>query len=400
MTGRWLPTSILVAIAAILFAFWYQYPQPTLDDDATAKMAATHVGNFDGFRVPAQPLSKTVIVVTGATSGIGLALASRLHRMGGTVLAIGRSPSKLERLRSALDGEGGGNDEASRRLIPFVADLNDLPSVSKAAREIKGRYRKIDFLVNNAGIHYGLGDFFRSSSTSQGYDMTFGTNYLSHFLLTEKLLPLLQKSNRNPRIVQVSSSFHWLSGGNDLLSEQGGAPYAAQASSSFFHALRSYPNSKLAQILHARALSRELKKSKWQIKVVSACPGWVGTPIGGWFNHIIMSHMAYPPDGFGLSSILHAMFESRSGVEGKDWVVNTKVFHEFGSAFVSLGWDANWTSETGFRDLIVWISATTTLYAQKFFGEVIWSKSSPESYEIALQDSLFEWSRDAVSDWL
>jgi len=139
-----------------------------------------------------------------------------------------------------------------------------------------------------AGIHDGL-DIKKMLGLSnepspQGFDRVFTVNYLSHFLLTEKMIPLLQKS-ADARVVQVSSSYHWGVDGSDLLpGPHGESPIASRPGGShglvLFRSQRSYANSKLAQIYHARAFKR-YHPDLTNIRLISICPAWVGTSIAG-----------------------------------------------------------------------------------------------------------------------
>ena len=224
---------------------------------------------------------------------------------------------------------------------------------------------------------------------------------MSHFLLTEKLRPLLEKSSKNPRIIQISSSFHWLAGSSDLSSVGGAAPHASRGDvNTFLHRERAYALSKLAQIMHSRSLSRELEKVGSIVKVVNVCPGWVGTSIGGKSNQPILKALGYPSNGFGLASAFEAMSHPDAGVAGNDWVVNGKLFELFGRLSHTIGIDAEWTSDLGLRDIYSWVCAVAALYAQKFFPGVYWTKSSPQSYDTSVQESLYQWSTNTISEWL
>jgi len=334
-----------------------------------------------------------VVAVTGATSGIGRGLTSVLHDLGATIVAVGRSPSKLAALREELGQE---------RIETFVADLTDLHSVARVAHEITSHVDHLDYLVNNAGIHYSSGPilrFWSEHATPQGHDVAFGVNYLSHYLLTEKLIPLLERSERkSPKIVQMSSSFHWLSDGLDLTAVNGEPPRASLGDArSFLHRERAYANSKLGQILHARALSRRFVATGSKVRAVSACPGWVGTKVAGaGVMQSFMEMIAYPNDGFGVASTCLALFQpaaAAAGVEA-DYYINSPVCEYLGE-FVKK------TAVVGvLRDAVSWVSAITLLYVQRVSPREKPSLSSSESYNETIQDSLFRWSHTAVSEWL
>lgn len=389
-SGRSRRSWVSVPVVAVLIAVFLKsyLPQPQLDLSAVSKLAAEAVVADQG----AIPLGGIVVAVTGATSGIGRGLTSVLHDLGATIVAIGRSPNKLAALREELGQE---------RIETFVADLTDLNSVARVANEITSHFDHLDYLVNNAGIHYSsdlILQFWSEQSTPQGYDVAFGVNYLSHYLLTEKLIPLLERSDRkSPRIVQMSSSFHWLSDGLDLTAVNGKPPRASLGDAkSFFHRERSYANSKLGQILHARALSRRFVETGSKVRAVSACPGWVGTKVGGTgLMQSLLEMIAYPNDGFGVASTCLAMFQpaAASGVD-VDYYINSPVFEYLGDLVKKTAIDG------AFRDALSWVSAITLLYVQRLSPREKPSLSSPESYNETIQDSLFRWSHTAVSEWL
>ena len=192
-------------------------------------------------------------------------------------------------------------------------------------------------------------------------------NYLSHFLLTEKLMPVLKKSPY-PKVVQVASGFHFAVDGSDLSTHRGTRdPIASQKGGShgflLFRGQRQYCNSKFAQILHARSLQQH-----YGIHAVNACPGWVGTQIGpknGTLGHAFFASTAFPVEGFGLSSILYAILDPN--IETKeDYYVNIDFVHDRPNVIDSL---PPWSYQRlPLRDAIVGSSAYSVTYIfQRFF---------------------------------
>lgn len=371
----------LVALSAVFLAI----PHPTFDWKADVLPDAQRY--MQQPTTNETPLKGMVIAITGATSGIGLELTLTLNKLGATVLAIGRSPKKLKDLFGQEEG-----------IETVLADLSDLASVANASQYILEHYDHLDVLVNNAGMHSGIPGLWERPTTEQGYDSTFGVNYLSHFLLTEKLLPLMEKSSEHPKVLQISSSFHYGVDGSDL----GGATPVASlpgGSHGFFayRSQRQYANSKLAQILHARSL----KKRHKQITAVSACPSWVGTEIGagrGTLAHSLFTKVAFPVNGYGLSSILHALFDddNSSNANNHDFYVNV----DFGIPIV-LDYLPSWTySVLPIWDVVTSAFAMALLSFQRFFPVKIARTSSRASYNEQLQEELYEWSKTAVSEWL
>jgi NAD(P)-dependent dehydrogenase (short-subunit alcohol dehydrogenase family) len=117
-------------------------------------------------------------VITGPTSGIGRATALELAKHG-TVVLVGRDPRKLDDVRKAIERK-------RQCAVPVVCDVSDVASVRRAAKEIVALRLPIVGLINNAGIRQG-----RPTKNAQGWDMTFATNHLGPFALTEALVPHL-----------------------------------------------------------------------------------------------------------------------------------------------------------------------------------------------------------------
>jgi NAD(P)-dependent dehydrogenase (short-subunit alcohol dehydrogenase family) len=140
-------------------------------------------------------LRDVVVLVTGATDGIGLATARLLNAEGAGVLAHGRNPAKVAQVVRELR-DGGGQAEG------FVADLASLEQTAGLAREVAQRTSRLDVLINNAGIGAGPPTGARELSRD-GYELRFAVNYLAPFVLTRRLLD----SGRPSRaIVNVASA--------------------------------------------------------------------------------------------------------------------------------------------------------------------------------------------------
>ena len=117
-------------------------------------------------------------IITGPTSGIGRATAFDLAKHG-TVVLVGRDSKKLHELQGEIERERG-------QAVPVVCDLSDLRSVRQAAATIVALDLPLAGLVNNAGVHQ-----VQPSKSAQGWDLTFATNHLGPFVLTEALIPHL-----------------------------------------------------------------------------------------------------------------------------------------------------------------------------------------------------------------
>lgn len=197
-------------------------------------------------------------IITGASSGIGKATAEQLALMGAGVVMVCRNRGRGERAKAAVEKKSG-----SRSVELMIADLASLGSVRAFAREYEESHEFLHVLINNAGVVR-----LRRSLTVDGFETTFQVNYLSPFLLTNLLLPLLKRSAPS-RIVNVSSVAHY--GGHvdlgDLQLERG------------YGVMWAYSRSKLALVLFTRELARRLEGTG--VTVNSLHPGGVATNIWG-----------------------------------------------------------------------------------------------------------------------
>jgi NAD(P)-dependent dehydrogenase (short-subunit alcohol dehydrogenase family) len=195
-----------------------------------------------------------MILLTGATDGIGLETARQLARLGHELVLHGRSEDKAQRARSEI------LRSAPRAILHTAhADLADLAEVARMAAELNARLPHLDVLINNAGVYLTA-----HKLSKNGYEMTMTVNHLAHFLLTLRLLPLLKKS-AEPRVVIVSSMVHSNSQ-LDLDNLQGCDSYDGY---------QAYADSKLANCLFARELAR---REPW-LACNSLHPGVVGTKL-------------------------------------------------------------------------------------------------------------------------
>ncbi len=174
----------------------------------------------------------TVVVLTGATRGIGRAAATELARRGAEVALVGREPERVKAVAGDAMAAGGGAP-----VHQHVADLALMSNVRMLADEVRGRYDHIDVLVNNAGAL-----FASRRETSEGFEQTFALNHLAPFLLTN----LLRDRLAGGRVVSTASDAHQ-SGRLDLDDLESEKSYSA---------MRVYGTSKLCNILFTRELAR------------------------------------------------------------------------------------------------------------------------------------------------
>jgi NAD(P)-dependent dehydrogenase (short-subunit alcohol dehydrogenase family) len=145
-------------------------------------------------------LTGKVILITGATGGLGLAVAVDAAAAGATVLVHGRNP---RRIQAALERVGSaGSGEPPRA---YQADLASLAQVRRLARDVAEAEERLDVLVNNAGIGGSTPGGGERQVSEDGHELRFAVNYLAGYLLTRELLPLLERS-APARIVNVSSA--------------------------------------------------------------------------------------------------------------------------------------------------------------------------------------------------
>lgn len=195
-----------------------------------------------------QMLTGQTMVVTGASSGIGAEAARQLHRLGATVVPVGRSKDRTATLAAEIGAE------------PLLADFSRLDDVHRLAERL-GELDRIDVLVNNAG-----GRWNRAEITGDGYERTFQTNHLAPYLLTRLLQAKLVEAKA--RVVTTSSAAH----------RMGRLNPADLDSSRRFGANSAYGRSKLANILFAAELQR-----RWGplgVTSTSLHPGVVATEFG------------------------------------------------------------------------------------------------------------------------
>jgi NAD(P)-dependent dehydrogenase (short-subunit alcohol dehydrogenase family) len=174
----------------------------------------------------------TVVVLTGATRGIGRAAAIELARRGAEVALVGREPQRVKAVAEEATAAGGGAP-----VHQHVADLSLMADVRMLADEIRDRYKHIDVLANNAGAL-----FASRKETSEGLEQTFALNHLAPFLLTN----LLRDRLAGGRVVSTASDAH-RAGHLDLDDLQSEKSYAAMS---------VYGTSKLCNILFTRELAR------------------------------------------------------------------------------------------------------------------------------------------------
>lgn len=205
------------------------------------------------------PQNGKTAVITGATGGLGLETALALADAGASVVLTGRNDVKgrhaLERIRTIHSGA----------LISYqTLDLARLANVAEFAEKFSASHDHLDVLVNNAGVMAPPA----RTTTPDGFERQFGVNYLSHFALTARLLPLLRQAEA-PRVVNLSSGVHHMGAINfdNLQAERGYRPW------------KFYAQSKLAMLVFALELQRRSDANGWGLMSNAAHPGWATTEL-------------------------------------------------------------------------------------------------------------------------
>lgn len=202
--------------------------------------------------------SGKLAIITGATGGLGLETALALAQAGAEVILAGRNPVKGRTAEKLIRQQ-----HASANVRFERADMADLASIQNFSDRMLATGRPVDILVNNAGI---MAPHHRGT-TADGFELQLGTNYLSHFALTARLLPLL--SAAKARVVQLSSFGHRTGAIqlDDLNYEQGYTPFPV------------YSQSKLAMLMFALELDRQSNANGWGLTSVASHPGFARTDL-------------------------------------------------------------------------------------------------------------------------
>ncbi len=215
-------------------------------------------------------LKDKIVLITGATSGIGKETAIGLAMLGATIIFTSRDTLKGEKIRKELI-----TTTNNKNIHVLKCDLASFESIRNCCKEFKSKYDNLHVLINNAGVW----DFKRRES-KDGIENIFATNYLAPFLMTNLLLDILKKSSPS-RIINVTSGMHY-----------GTINFDDIEFKQKFSGAKAYRQSKLGLILFTRLLAKKLEET--DVKVNSVHPGMNKTNLGrdaGGLSQIIFKLM-------------------------------------------------------------------------------------------------------------
>jgi len=205
---------------------------------------------------PLPSMKGKVVLITGATRGIGRAGAEAMAALGATLILVGRDNCRLQETKKACEAKGAGG------VRVYQADLSLRKAVAELAHRITAYEPSLDVLWNNAG-----GYFAERIVTPEGYEKTWAMNHLAYFDLTQLLFPLLEKS-QDPRVLCTASEAHrW-----------GRMEWDNLQGEKRWDGWKAYCNSKLANLLYVAEQGRRLGNSS--IRVGAVHPGLVNSAFG------------------------------------------------------------------------------------------------------------------------
>lgn len=195
------------------------------------------------------------VVVTGATSGLGLAMVGAFADLGATVHVLGRNPDKVASVLAAVRRARPGAD-----LVEEVCDVGDLDAVRAWCDDLAGRVDALHGLVHNAGVMVP-----ERTESAQGHELALAVHVLGPHLMTERLLPLLGSGS----VVWMSSGGMYSAGLRETVDE---VEYRDEP----YDGVRGYARTKRMQVELVRAWNDRLRGG--DVRIESCHPGWAATP--------------------------------------------------------------------------------------------------------------------------
>ena len=248
-----------------------------------------------------ESMSGKLSVISGSTSGVGYVALKRLAMAGSNIVMVCRNETKAIEIKKDIESKYDISFDY------FIADFSDLGQVRNAATKIIEKYKKIDVLINSAGLHST-----KKYYNKDGYELVFTVNHLATYLFTKLLIPTLIASNPS-RIIQVNSEGHRFNG---LKIDDLGFKKR------LYTGLKSYGQSKTAQLFTVWQLAKELESTGVTINAMH--PGGVRTNIGNnngklyrWFLHHVTWHFLKDPSISGEALYYLAASKDLVNVTGK-----------------------------------------------------------------------------------
>lgn len=248
-------------------------------------------------------LNNKIVLITGATSGIGKETAIGLAKLGATIVFTTRDNERGQETKSEIIKKTN-----NKNIDVFHCNLSSFESIRNFVTEFKTKYDQLNILINNAGTW----DFKKRESKDK-IENIFATNYLAPFLLTNLLLDLLQKS-KPARIINVVSGLH-----------RGTMNFDDIEFKHKFSGMKAYSQSKLALILFTRLLAKKLKGKEVTVNCVN--PGMTKTNLGrdaGAFSKFGFKLLGKNPEKGAETSIYLASSEEVENITG-EYFENKKI---------------------------------------------------------------------------
>lgn len=233
-----------------------------------------------------------IVLITGASDGIGVQTALELAEMNAHVIMHGRNEEKTRKAIDYVISRSGNNN-----VDLLVGDLSSFEDIRRMSNELYTRYDRLDVLINNAGVQ-----MHTHETSADGYEMTFAVNHLAYFLLTSLLLDLIKKSEYK-RIVIVASQLHSEALDFDNLQAEKG-----------FSLYPIYAQSKLCNIMFSFQLSKRLIGTG--ITVNCLHPGLIDTNLNPKRDQSVVDR-AHPVEKGSIASIYLSTSVEVDGVTGK-----------------------------------------------------------------------------------
>jgi NAD(P)-dependent dehydrogenase (short-subunit alcohol dehydrogenase family) len=254
-----------------------------------------------------------VVIITGASSGLGQEASRILSLKNATIVMAVRNTNKAEQVAANIKKQ-----HPAAKLDILELELASLESVKLFAKSFLNKYRKLDVLINNAGIMA-----CPYAKTLDGFEIQMGTNHLGHFALTGLLMPLL-KTTKNARIVATSSIGHRM--GNIDFSDFNWEKRTYKSS-------QAYADSKLANLYFTYQLAKKPANDENGLKVTAAHPGWTRTDLQkhSWYMRALNPLFSQGPDQ-GVLPTMRAAFDEHA--KSGDYFGPSRFFEMHGSPVI------------------------------------------------------------------